>query len=767
MKLKKMICTLSVMIFCMTSAINGISCNLNVKAADAKIEKAIEWAVAIANDDSHGYSQENRQEPDYDCSSLVVNALKYAGISTGGASYTGNMKSELTQHGFTWIPWSSINNVSNLQRGDILLRRSNGSGHTEIYLGNNQNVGAHSSRGNPQTGDQTGTEIDVCSYYYGNWTGVLRYNYSGDDPSPIVPSEGCFQACGAGYTSIVEALKSIGADSSYSYRAKIAAANGIANYSGTASQNTGMLDMLKNGTLKVPSNGEENNVPEPPPIVDYGETYFPACSSSYVSIADALKSIGIDSSYDNRKVIASANNISGYSGTVEQNVQMLNLLKQGRLINPNGSSAPAPDTSGKYFPSCSSDYKSITDALKSIGADGSYNYRKQIATKNNISNYSGTADQNNQMLSMLKSGTLIRPEYVEPPAVFDYKVTLDATSGITPIASMTIASNSTYKGLPTATREGYTFSGWFTSADGGSQITDGAGLASLSDHTLYAHWTANNYTVSFENNDGSGISSSKAVTFDSNFGELCIPKRIGYTFDGWYTDIADGTKVTSDSKYSTADNVTLYAHWKANGYNVSFDLNGGAGELESKTVFYDELYGELPNASKSGYNFSGWFTDDGIKIDSETLVTITDDQVLYAHWSEKLKLDRNSLVLENGDQFTINANQTNLTYKSSNTDIAVVSKTGIVTALDEGDVTIIVTNENNDSEELKVIVVADIIEGDCNEDGKISIADAVMLQKWLLNESELLNWYNADLCHDGKIDVFDMIEMRRKIIENM
>lgn len=118
-----------------------------------------------------------------------------------------------------------------MQRGDILLRRSNGSGHTEIYLGNNQNVGAHSSRENPQTGDQTGTEIDVCAYYYGNWTGVFRYNYSGDDPGNITPSESCFQACGAGYTSIVEALKSINADSSYSYRAKIAAANGIANYS--------------------------------------------------------------------------------------------------------------------------------------------------------------------------------------------------------------------------------------------------------------------------------------------------------------------------------------------------------------------------------------------------------------------------------------------------------------------------------------------------------------------------------------------------------
>ncbi len=62
--------------------------------------------------------------------------------------------------------------MSNLQRGDILLNELY---HTEIYLGNNQNVGAHSDRGYPQTGDQTGTEVSVSGYYYHPWDGVLRY----------------------------------------------------------------------------------------------------------------------------------------------------------------------------------------------------------------------------------------------------------------------------------------------------------------------------------------------------------------------------------------------------------------------------------------------------------------------------------------------------------------------------------------------------------------------------------------------------------------
>lgn len=148
---------------------------VDVNASSSKMEKAINWAISIANDNSHGYSMVNRWGPDYDCSSFVISALKYAGYDTGNATYTGNMKSNLVTRGFTWIPWSKIGNVNNLQRGDILLNEQQ---HTEIYLGNGKNVGAHSNRGYPQSGDQTGTEISVSGYYNHPWDGVLRENES-------------------------------------------------------------------------------------------------------------------------------------------------------------------------------------------------------------------------------------------------------------------------------------------------------------------------------------------------------------------------------------------------------------------------------------------------------------------------------------------------------------------------------------------------------------------------------------------------------------
>ena len=122
-------------------------------------------------------------------------------------------------------------------------------------------------------------------------------------------------------SSIAEALKQIGVDSSYSYRAKLAAANGIKNYKGLASQNTQMLNLLKQGKLvKVGS------------TVTVTNNYYPVPNYRGSSIVEALNKIGVNSSYTNRAKIASKNGIKLYVGTSKQNTQILNLLKQGKLL---------------------------------------------------------------------------------------------------------------------------------------------------------------------------------------------------------------------------------------------------------------------------------------------------------------------------------------------------------------------------------------------------------------------------------------------------
>ena len=133
------------------------------------IEKAIAWALKIANDPAHGYDQRSRWGPNYDCSSFVIQAFKEAGLPLT-ATFTGNMKYDFLRHGFVVVTDGT------LKRGDVLLNEKN---HTALYLGGGQIVQASiNERGGitgGQTGDQTGGEIHVRGYYDYPWDVVLRY----------------------------------------------------------------------------------------------------------------------------------------------------------------------------------------------------------------------------------------------------------------------------------------------------------------------------------------------------------------------------------------------------------------------------------------------------------------------------------------------------------------------------------------------------------------------------------------------------------------
>lgn len=135
--------------------------------------------------------------------------------------------------------------------------------------------------------------------------------------------------------------------------------------------------------------------------------YYPIPSKSYSGLADALSSISVDSSYTHRASIAAANSISGYSGTAAQNTKMRDLLYAGKL--KKDSCCKSGSTAVTYFKKCASSYNSLVDALQSIGADSSYSYRKKIAAKNSIVDYTGSASQNTQLLNLLKKGKLIKP----------------------------------------------------------------------------------------------------------------------------------------------------------------------------------------------------------------------------------------------------------------------------------------------------------------------------------------------------------------------
>lgn len=138
------------------------------------VEKAVTAAIEISNDPAHGYSQIRRWGPDYDCSSFVITVFDQAGfaVKAHGASYTGNMLSAFTKAGFKSIAYSP---ALALKRGDVLLNVVH---HTAIYIGNGQIVEACIDESNGiqgrLSGDQTGHEIHVRSFYNFPWDYVLR-----------------------------------------------------------------------------------------------------------------------------------------------------------------------------------------------------------------------------------------------------------------------------------------------------------------------------------------------------------------------------------------------------------------------------------------------------------------------------------------------------------------------------------------------------------------------------------------------------------------
>lgn len=160
------------------------------KDSMSKIENAVSRAEAIARDDSHGYDQVDRWgNPNYDCSGLVIDCLEKAGIpaKSNGATYTGNMKRVMLSIGFTEvINQVNLSNGSGMKRGDVLLNENS---HTAFYCGNGQLVHASiNEKGGitgGQSGDQTGREICIRSYYNKPWNSVLRYTGESSGSSTV------------------------------------------------------------------------------------------------------------------------------------------------------------------------------------------------------------------------------------------------------------------------------------------------------------------------------------------------------------------------------------------------------------------------------------------------------------------------------------------------------------------------------------------------------------------------------------------------------
>ena len=133
-------------------------------------------------------------------------------------------------------------------------------------------------------------------------------------------------------------------------------------------------------------------------------------------------------------------------------------------------------------------------------------------------------------------------------------------------------------------RTGYSFLGWYT--QDGTQVYDKTGKAVAGDYwdsankwigstgvTLYPKWEANTYTATLDANGGTCGTPALNATFDSSYGTLPEPQRLGFDFLGWYTEREGGTKIEADTLVSIPRDHTLYAQWSANVNTITAVVN--------------------------------------------------------------------------------------------------------------------------------------------------------------------------------------------------
>lgn len=133
--------------------------------------------------------------------------------------------------------------------------------------------------------------------------------------------------------------------------------------------------------------------------------------------------------------------------------------------------------------------------------------------------------------------------------------------------------------------------------------------------TVYALW-AINPTLSYNVNapagsNAPGTPASQTVPYNTAADDKSgwtvgdTGKITGYSFDGWYTSPTGGDKYDWSTKLT--NDVTMYAHWTANGYTVKYDAGGGKGTMGDQKFTFDVPQNLSPNTfTRDGYTFTGW-----------------------------------------------------------------------------------------------------------------------------------------------------------------
>ena len=305
----------------------------------------------------------------------------------------------------------------------------------------------------------------------------------------------------------------------------------------------------------------------------------------------------------------------------------------------------------------------------------------------------------------------------------------------------------------TFTREGYRFKSWNTLANGnGISFSDGQIINRNNDLLLYAIWEINKYTVTFNSNGGSNVS-SQTINYNGKVTKPTNPTKTGHTFKEWQLN---GNPY--DFNAGVTSNITLTAVWNINQYTVTFNSDGGSS-VSSQKINYNGKAIKPANPTKEGYTFKEWQLN-GNTYNFNTL--ITSNITLKAVWNKNevivndtLKdiLEKDGHVVEDGytTKFTLGESISSIKSKLGN-DVLIDSKTTIIS-------TGTIIKRNNESYTV-------VIKGDLNGDGKVNSGDLLQMRKYLLEEVNLTGAYKkAGIIESvGNIKSLDLLRLRQFLL---
>ena len=250
-------------------------------------------------------------------------------------------------------------------------------------------------------------------------------------------------------------------------------------------------------------------------------------------------------------------------------------------------------------------------------------------------------------------------------------IVFNANGGTGTMSAMQTETDSTVKLVKNQfVRDGYTFSGWSTTPNGGVDYIDEADyvMGAASDNTLYAVWSIIKYSISYELEGGSADNPTE-YTVETDTFVLVPPTRPGYTFIGWIDSASSGYKMTITIAKGSTGNLSYTAGWQSNQNGINYNANGGFGNMDAQSASTDETVTLQKNKfERVGYTFSGWSSSPtgSVEYTDQSQYTMGADSsyTLYAVWTPIQYTITYNLAggtdMGNPEQYNIESNQITL-----------------------------------------------------------------------------------------------------------